>query len=425
MVKPERVAMHYITSYFIFDIIGIIPFNTICTDLFGYRDKVFLTALTCTRLARFARLKTMLKYFKHITTLLRFSDTTHEIICLVLMTFYLLHWWACIAYIIPKLYTRYYHKVYKDSWIFKENVLPVKGVTSGRQYTASFLIATCHFYMAGSGYLIEEKSEQIIFSLIMISGTLYFSYIVVVIFEIMSSACVSETKYEEIMTRLVEYMTTKRFSSTLRKRLITYYESRFQKHYFRETAILSTLSEHLRDEIFLHCSRTLIEKVEVFIGLPKYVTTDIMVHLKLDVFLPNDVVFTAGSKSNAMYFISNGTVATYASNGVEVHHRTDGDYFGEVGLIVKSSPRRLCSIVAVELTECLRLDKNDFLHLVDKHQMFANRIDRIAQERCKKLQVAIQQQIDEIETSTDKQGLIYHLRKGKIISTGRRRHLPK
>lgn len=53
-------------------------------------------------------------------------------------------------------------------------------------------------------------------------------------------------KYVEMEKQLREYMRHKRFPEYMQKRLVTYYEFRFQKSYFRESEILATISGQLR-----------------------------------------------------------------------------------------------------------------------------------------------------------------------------------
>lgn len=53
-------------------------------------------------------------------------------------------------------------------------------------------------------------------------------------------------KYIEMLRQLREYMRHKHLPDYMQRRLLTYYEFRFQKSYFRESEILSTISGQLR-----------------------------------------------------------------------------------------------------------------------------------------------------------------------------------
>lgn len=49
-----------------------------------------------------------------------------------------------------------------------------------------------------------------------------------------------------MVRQLREYMRHKKFPEYMQKRLVTYYEFRYQKSYFRESEILATISGQLR-----------------------------------------------------------------------------------------------------------------------------------------------------------------------------------
>lgn len=50
--------------------------------------------------------------------------------------------------------------------------------------------------------------------------------------------------------------------------------------------------EPLRKEILLHCGKLFMEKMKIFKGLPKSVIKSIVYCLKLEIYLPNDIVIT-------------------------------------------------------------------------------------------------------------------------------------
>lgn len=76
--------------------------------------------------------------------------------------------------------------------------------------------------------------------------------------------------------------------------------------------------EQLRNEIILHTCHKLLDKVELFNGLPASVVGSVLGCLRAEVYLPNDLVLRAGDIGDCMYFIANGSVAVYSLKGVEV-----------------------------------------------------------------------------------------------------------
>lgn len=64
--------------------------------------------------------------------------------------------------------------------------------------------------------------------------------------------------------------------------------------------------------------RKLVENVEFFQNLPISLLVRIVLCLKVEVFLVNDVIVRTNTVGDSMYFISSGTVAVYTSSGKEV-----------------------------------------------------------------------------------------------------------
>lgn len=71
----------------------------------------------------------------------------------------------------------------------------------------------------------------------------------------------------------------------------------------------------------MHGCRKLVENVAFFKNLPINLLVRIVLCLKLEIFLVNDVIVRANTPGDSMYFISSGTVAIYTKSGKEVIKR--------------------------------------------------------------------------------------------------------
>lgn len=71
--------------------------------------------------------------------------------------------------------------------------------------------------------------------------------------EIVMAKTASSHKYVEMVRQLKEYMRHKQLPEYMQKRLLNYYEFRFQKSYFRENEILNTISGQLRQVSISSC----------------------------------------------------------------------------------------------------------------------------------------------------------------------------
>lgn len=421
ILEPSRIAKHYLLTYFFFDFFGTIPLNYVAAYFFKPKveHEVYYTIVACLHFLRFVRIKSTIEYFRRITVGFGFEDTTHRVLRISLLSFYFLHWWACLIFIVPKIRFGLQGGTPSNaSWIIMANIGPNTDAAISRRYIECLLSTFCHFHRAGYGkYLSEEPFEQIMFSFIYITGIFYSAYVIVVILEMVKSSHASETKYEELVNQLAEYMHKKKLPPHIRERLFLYYENRFQKHYFKEQIILNTLSDHLRYEIFLHSCKALVDRVAVFQRLSKSTVGAIVGCLKQEVFLPNDVILKAGTSADYLYFISYGTVSCVLSTGKEYCHYEDGDHFGEIGIFLEM--QRITNIIVLEITEVFKLERKDLHHCIAQDDEISENFKKIAEERYAAIQNLLKQEVyDEVQQRRD---VVHELRKGRILEHSHRR----
>nr|CAH7748329.1 unnamed protein product [Callosobruchus chinensis] len=234
-----------------------------------------------------------------------------------------------------------------------------------------------------SGYgkeLPQSELEIVLIYSVWYGSSLFCIYILAMIMEINTGRTSSAHKYDEMEKQLREYMRHKQLPTYMRSRILTYYEFKFQKRYFRENEILATISEQLRQEMNMHACRKLVENVIFFRNLPLNLLVRIISCLRIEVFLVNDVIIRANTPGASMYFISTGTVAIYTKSGKEVCHLEDGAHFGEIALLIKDT-FRIASVIAVEVSEIYRLDQKDFVKAINPYPDLLANIQHIAEER--------------------------------------------
>lgn len=420
VLEPKRIVRHYLGTYCFVDLATALPSNTVMLVVFNVENHVALTVSGIGQALGFLRLSTTINYLKPLTLLFGIGDTAHEVICLVIVSFFCIHWLACLTYLVPTISYSLNGSVNNDSWTIPANLTPDKvNFTLVHVYTECFLMVLCHLLAAGHGIHTTNAVEEIaLFCMVYVGGMIYSAYMVATIFEMVRSTRASENKYEEIMYQLNMYMVNKELPHELRTRLLVYYKHRFQMRYFRETSILSTLSEHQRSELFVFSCKELIDSAKLFQGIPKTIVGVIMGSLKHEVYLTDDVIIKAGSVGDSMFFIDRGTVAEVLSNGKEVRHLEDGEHFGEIQLILEeASGQQIVSYIATEITECFRLEKKELKHCMSLFDEFAERLIKQAKDRYDLLM----QMEDDEDFVINRKDVLHDLRSGKILDRPRYR----
>ncbi|KAK9728433.1 Cyclic nucleotide-binding domain [Popillia japonica] len=371
-MQPKTIVLRYLFTYFVPDLLSSIPYHR---DIFylqrlTQRRRQIKFILRCTSLLKVTRCITLYAYSKHSVEAYDLNFTRYRVILSLIIFVAQFHFFTClnIAYIGVATYNVFGNKQ--------------RNRTFTMMYSRMFF-ETTHVLLASkvgfSHQRIGYLGQKLVVGVCWIISRIIFFYVISQLITIISSVRASNIKYRQMVRQLHEYMRYRQLPENLQRRLILYYEFRFERSYFKESEILNYVSEQLRQEILLHGCRKLVENVEFFRNLPLPLIIRIVSALKPDVYMVNDVIIKVNTQPVCMYFIASGCVAIYTKGGQEVCHLEDGNFFGEIGLVTEQL--RLASVVAVETSELYRLNEQDFIRAILPYPDLIDKIKKIAFER--------------------------------------------
>lgn len=409
ILSHQMIMGHYLKTYFIFDLSGVIPFQRLATFIYHTKNYPSIVDFFCVLYSqiKMVRIFTALRYFRHITGKLGFSHVGHKIMCLTINGVYMLHWCSCLFYFIPSLDVKN-----SINWITEANIAndPIY-----RKYIISLYVSTTHFLSSGTTtYSIKYYRDYVVCSIITLLGYFFLAFSTAYVLQTRNSSAASECKYEELLQSLMIFCQRKKLPYELRERLILYYEYKFQKHYFKENVIMASLSEHLQYEVMLHSCRHLLESVKLLKGLSKVTIGTLIASLKHEVYLPNETVLQSTFPSNGLYFIASGTLGVFTNEGSEIFHIEDGDHFGATGILYPEFGA-IINVIAIETSELYRLKRFDFFYIYDKHPEFAERI----RKECNDILNKTYTTIDKLRREKNKTDILNDLKMGKILERNR------
>ncbi|XP_063915773.1 potassium/sodium hyperpolarization-activated cyclic nucleotide-gated channel 1-like [Zophobas morio] len=354
ITDPQQIAMKYLRTFFVPDLISTIP------DPYTFGpggSTIFLDILSLLCLFKLSRAATTYEYLLRSAQYLRIDKP----ICRTLLTafFFILfcHWTACAVYLLPHFRRALTGQIDKDSWTLRERIFDE---SLEQRYFHTLYKASAYILAIKQQTVTEQAFEEKIFACVLyIVGKLVVFYITVMAVGKFLNIWSLESKYYEVVEELEGFMRRKQLSTATRNRLLQYYNYKFRRTYFEEHTIKSILSERLRQQINQNIMQKFIGNVEIFNCIPQETMNRIINHLHLEVFLPHDLIIKAGTVGEAMYFLGSGTVAVYTPSGKEVCHLQDGAHFGEIALL-KKEQKRTAHVFAVEICEVYKLDKRSF-----------------------------------------------------------------
>ncbi|XP_018566291.1 potassium/sodium hyperpolarization-activated cyclic nucleotide-gated channel 2-like [Anoplophora glabripennis] len=376
----KKILLHYSRTTLIVDVLCAIPVNWAIFFSLGQDVSVHIY-FTWLLIFRFFLLIVFSKYFKTIADYFNINHYTYMTSMVFFYTFIFWHVMCCLITFVKfhlgednQLFSGVFLEPYQYS--SKSNKSNVWEIYFEAIHRKSLIL-----YNSGFGKDLPTNEYQIVLIYCVWYGSsLFCIFILAMIMEINRGRTSSAHKYDEMEKQLKEYMQHKQLPAQMKSKILTYYEFKYQKRYFRENEILATISEQLRQEMNLHACRKLVENVIFFRNLPLNLLVRIISCLRIEVYLVNDIIIRANTPGASMYFISTGTVAIYTKSGKEICHLEDGAHFGEVALIIKDT-FRIATVIAVEVSEIYRLDQKDFVKAINPYPDLLANIQHIAAER--------------------------------------------
>ncbi|XP_043801019.1 potassium/sodium hyperpolarization-activated cyclic nucleotide-gated channel 1-like [Apis laboriosa] len=381
-LDPKKIVDNYLKrGTFIMDFIGSFP-----TDLFYLSALELIVARKWTSLLCIFRVFSLANYIEKITSLYNIPLAVKVFVVLIFWLLLFFHWQTCLQWLIPLISKSMYElqRPANTSWIEVANLWEV---SKSEQYLSSLMRAITTFMRVGLIYThLDNAGEVYLITLTRILGMIVPWFIVTSVLNFLRGKNSSRLRYQGTVAQLKHFMSHKQLPYSTQKRIIQYYEFRFQYRFFRESEIINTISTQMRHEIRMHTCRKLVENVTFFNNLPLTLLGQIVALLKFEIFLTNDVIVRVNQPGDCMYFIASGTVGIYTDSGKEVCHLDDGAHFGEVALIMPNE-LRVASVVAVEICELYRLNRADFMRTIHPYPMLWERIKKIAIERHEKTMI--------------------------------------
>jgi glucose-6-phosphate 1-dehydrogenase len=126
-------------------------------------------------------------------------------------------------------------------------------------------------------------------------------------------------------------------------------------------------------------NRDVLEKVPLFQGGGPVFLQNLAMMLKPVVHNAGDFIIKKGDMGSEMYFICRGQVEVLDGGGKVLSTLYDGDFFGELSLLL--SQVRSASIRALKVCDLFVLDKADFKRVLDQHPQFAASLREMAKSR--------------------------------------------
>ncbi|KAG6530064.1 hypothetical protein ZIOFF_012285 [Zingiber officinale] len=388
---PKKIAVRYVSSWFIFDILSTAPFEAISLLFRGDGNDLGFKTLNMLRLWRLRRVSSL---FSRLEKDIRFNYFWTRCTKLVLVTLFAVHYAGCFNYLIADRYPNP-----ERTWIgavmpsFKSESLWVRYVTA-IYWSITTLTTT------GYGDLHAENTREMLFDIfymlfnlgltaylignmtnLVVHGTSRTRHFVCVV------ALFSSTR--DTIEAASEFAARNHLPKRIKDQMLSHICLRFKTQGLKLQDPLNDLPKGIRSSIANKLFFPILRQAYLFRGVSFNFLHQLVTETQAEYFPPREDVMLQNEAPTDLYIIVTGAVdlRSNVDGNEQVHGRLGaGEVFGEMGVLC-CSPQPFTART-VELTQVLRLSSTTVMNLIKENVEDANTVMNNLLEKIKLQQLS-------------------------------------
>jgi len=356
--EQRKVAMHYLSGWFLVDLVSAFPFDAVILGPDVYKPRTFISTshtdrnrlrffkyIKVVRLLRLFRVARLSRITKRLKDKFRMKHSQVTFTGFAFFVILVAHWIACFWYMIPQL-----EGIDEENWV-TTMILPGHMEPGGlpeKSVSYKYFICIYHAIMVMStigSYILPVTIVEMVYSIFaMLTGAALFAYGITNLGGIFFNVNRNDMMYHQQMDEINEFMHVKHLSPFLRKKINEYYENLYaRRRFYNADEILSGLSRNLKAEVLIALHENMVLSNSFFKKMDPVFVGEVIQRLQVHSYMPGEVIMHEGAKGNEMFFIYEGTVevALRDSQGVQKHvaYMGPGDFVGEIAIVEKDAIR--------------------------------------------------------------------------------------
>ncbi|XP_058108353.1 potassium channel SKOR-like isoform X3 [Magnolia sinica] len=356
------IALRYLKSWFILDLIGCFPWDALY-KVFGEKEEV--RYLLWIRLSRACRVT---DFFHKMEKDIRINYLFTRIVKLIVVELYCTHTAACIFYYLatslPASQEGY-------TWIGSlkmgdHSFTNFREIDLARRYFTSLYFAIVTMATVGYGDIHAVNTREMIFVMIYVSFDMILSAYLVGNMTALIVKGSNTERFRDKMTDLIKYMNRNKLEKDLRDQIKGHVRLQYESRY-TDTAVLQDIPVSIRAKISQNLYKPYIENVTLFKECSQEFIDMMVIKLHEEFFLPGEVIMEQGTMADQLYFVCHGMLeeVTMGQDGSDetVLFLEPNSSFGEIGILC-NIPQPY-TVRVRELCRLLRIDKQSFSNILE------------------------------------------------------------
>ncbi|PPS14664.1 hypothetical protein GOBAR_AA05930 [Gossypium barbadense] len=358
---PKKIALRYLSTWFLMDVASTIPFDALAY-LFTGKSKMGLS-YSLLGLLRFWRLRRVKQLFTRLEKDIRFSYFWIRCARLIAVTLFLVHGAACLYYMLAD---RYPHQ--GNTWLgsvnpnFRETSLWIR-------YISALYWSITTMTTVGYGDLHAVNAVEMIFIIFyMLFNLGLTAYIIGNMTNLVVEGTRRTMEFRKSIESASNFVSRNRLPPRLKDQILAYMCLRFKAESLNQQQLIEQLPKSIYTSICQHLFLPIVEKVYLFNG----VSRETLLHLmKAEYVPPREDVTMQNEAPEDVYIVVSGEVeiieCEMEKEEAVVGTLQCGDMFGEIGALC-CRPQRF-TFRTKSLSQLLRLKTADLIEAMQaKHE---------------------------------------------------------
>ncbi|XP_015574989.1 potassium channel KAT1 isoform X1 [Ricinus communis] len=354
--NPKKIAIRYISTWFMFDVCSTAPFQSLSL-LFTHQSssEIGFSLLNMLRLWRLRRVSSL---FARLEKDIRFNYFWTRCTKLVSVTLFAVHCAGCFNYSIADRYPDP-----KRTWIgavnpnFKEDSLWDRYVTA-IYWSITTLTTT------GYGDLHAENPREMLFDIFyMLFNLGLTAYLIGNMTNLVVHWTSRTRNFRDTVRAASEFVTRNQLPHRIQDQMLSHLCLKFKTEGLKQQETLNSLPKAIRSSIAHYLFYPIVQNVYLFAGVSHDFLFQLVSEMEAEYFPPKEDIILQSEASTDLYILVSGTVnlISHADGCNQILGKaTAGDTFGEIGVLCYR-PQPFTARTA-ELSQILRLTRTSLMN---------------------------------------------------------------
>ncbi|KAL8152269.1 hypothetical protein V2J09_010029 [Rumex salicifolius] len=359
--NPKKIAIRYLSTWFIFDVCSTAPLQSLCVLFTAHNGGLGFKALNMLRLWRLRRVSSL---FARLEKDIRFNYFWTRCTKLIFVTLFAVHCAGCFNFLIADRY-----RDPAKTWIGAVNP-DFKGDSVWKNYITSIYWSIVTLTTTGYGDLHAENSREMVFGICyMLFNLGLTSYLIGNMTNLVVHGTSRTRNFRDSVKSCTEFAARNQLPPWIQDQMLSHICLKFKTEGLMQQEALCALPKAIRSSIAEHLFYPVIQRVHLFFGVSHDFLFQMVSEMEAEYFPPRENVVLQNESPTDLYILVSGTVDIIArTNGNEqiVGKAFAGDIFGEIGVLC-NRPQPFTARTT-ELSQILRLSRTSLMNITQANK---------------------------------------------------------